>query len=265
MPTSTGQRKRTAKRTLTVPTTRSAIPRHANADSDHANCFPIPWVSLAGCGGGNDNKTDAAVQIDAVTPDCDSYCTVIQANCTGPNAQYAGVDSDAARQSCKQTCASFAAGASVDETSGNTLGCRLHYALDASNPAAAPADCAYAGPAGDAIMAPSPAFCSGGDACTSFCAIEIKACGSRDQPLPGDPTDETNNSIYQYRNMGTCIASCQGFDKTHAYAPSARGNSLACRLYQATQAVISVMPDGVTFCRDTATPPIGRCDGPATP
>jgi hypothetical protein len=99
----------------------------------------------------------------------------------------------------------------------------------------------------------------------SFCAIEIRACGSLDEPLPGDPTDENNNSIYQYRNMTSCIASCHNLDKTHVYSASATGNSLACRLYQATQAVISVMPDGVTFCEDTATPPIGRCDGPAMP
>jgi hypothetical protein len=205
----------------------------------------ITLVSLAGCGG-NDNKADAAVPIDAVALDCDSYCTKIQASCNGPNMQYAGIDSAAAQKSCKQTCESFTRGTSIDETSGNTLACRLHYALDASNATAAPVDCAYAGPAGDAIM--------------------IKACGSLDQPLPGDPTDETNNSIYQFRNMGTCIESCQSLDKTHAYSPSARGNSLACRLYQATQAAISVMPDGVTFCRDTtALPPTGRCAGPATP
>jgi hypothetical protein len=229
--------------------------------------FLIPLATLAGCGS-NAQAVDAAVdvQIDAVTVDCDSYCTVIQANCTGPNAQYAGVDSTAAQTSCKQTCASFTKGTSVDETEGNTLACRLHYAIDASNPTAAPADCAYAGPAGDALTAQAPTFCSGGDHCTSFCAIEIKACGSLDEPIPGDPKDATNNSIYQYVNMANCNRLCKGLDTAHAYSLSATGNSLACRLYQATQAVISVMPDGVAFCADTAaTPPTGRCDGTAMP
>jgi hypothetical protein len=226
----------------------------------------ITLVSFAACGG-NAQAIDAAidVQIDAATLDCDSYCTAIQTNCTGPNAQYGGADGAAARKSCKQTCESFDRGTSIDETPGNTLGCRLHYAIHASNAAMDSTDCAYAGPAGDAIMAPSPASCSGDDPCVSFCAIEIKACGSLEAPLPGDPTDENNNSLYQYRSMTSCMTSCRNFDKSHAYSPSARGDSLACRLYQATQAVTSVMPDGVTFCRDTATPPIGRCDGPAMP
>jgi len=229
--------------------------------------LPIILAALAGCGS-NDHKADAAVQIDAVALDCDSYCTVIQANCTGSNAQFASMDSPAARQSCKQTCALFAAGTSVNEASGNTLGCRLHYAVDASNPTMAPAGCAHAGPVGD-VMAPSPAVCSGGDACTTFCALEIKACGSLDAPLPGDPRDASNNSLYQYRNMADCMRLCSGpgsvLDKNHPYSPSARGDSLACRLYQATQAVISVMPDAVMSCADTAAAPTGRCTGPGTP
>ncbi len=229
--------------------------------------FLIILASVVGCGS-NNPATDAAVPDtavpDAVTLDCDSYCSTIQQNCSGANAQYGGADSAAALQSCKQTCASFSPGTSVNETSGNTLGCRIHYAVAASNPAQAPTDCIHAGPAGDVLTSSSMNFC--GDPCTSFCALEIKACGSLQMPLPGDPKDATNNSLFQYQNMADCVQACAGLDKTHAYSPSARGNSLACRLYQATQAVISVMPNGVMSCADTAsTPPTGRCAGTATP
>ncbi len=228
--------------------------------------FLIILAAVAGCGG-NHPATDAAVPDatpDAVALDCDSYCNAIQLNCTGANAQYGGTDSAAALQSCKQTCASFAPGTSVNETSGNTLGCRIHYALDASNPALAPADCIHAGPAGDVLTASSMEFC--GDPCTSFCAVEIKACGSVQMPLPGNPRDATNNALFQYQNMANCVSACAGLDKTHPYSPAAMGDSLACRLYQATQAVISVMPDGVLYCADTASfPPTGRCAGTATP
>jgi hypothetical protein len=231
--------------------------------------FLITWAALAGCGG-TDHTVDAAIPFDAVALECDRYCTLIQASCTGPNAQYAGMDSATARQSCMQTCAVFAVGTSIDETSGNTLACRLHYAVEASDPIAAPTSCAQAGPVG-AMMLSSPMVCSGDDACTTFCALEIEACGSLEAPLPGNPTDAFNNPLSKYRNMDNCMRLCSGLeghsglDKTHAYSPSAQGDSLACRLYQATQAVISVMPDGVMFCRDTAANPTGRCAGPATP
>jgi hypothetical protein len=231
--------------------------------------FLFALAAIAGCSG-NGHAPDAAIPIDAVDLRCDSYCAVIQANCTGSNAQYAGIDISAGQQSCTRTCESFAMGTSVDETSGNTLACRLHYAVGASNPTADPDTCAQAGPVG-AVMSRSPELCSGDDACTTFCALEIKACGSVEAPLMGDPKDAANNPIYKYRNMANCMRLCSGlegdpgFDKTHAYSPLARGDSLACRLYQATQAVISVMPEGVTFCPDTAAPPTGRCAGPATP
>lgn len=215
------------------------------------NSFLIILAAVTGCG-----SSDPPVQIDAAVPDCDLYCSTIQKNCSGANPQYASTDS------CKQTCLSF--GPSVNETPGNTLGCRFHYAVDASNTARALDDCTRAGPAGDVLTSSSMDFCSDGDACKSFCALEIKACGSLEMPLQGDPRDASNNSIYQYRNMADCMRLCDDpkLDKTHAYSLSAKGDSLACRLYQATQAAIN----GVMFCADTAAAPLtGRCTGPATP
>jgi hypothetical protein len=216
-------------------------------------------VALVGCGGDKKPAVDAAPDVATVALDCSTYCTEIQANCAGSNAQYPDM------AHCTATCASFTVGTSkVTDTSGNTLGCRIYHAGAPSMTAPA-THCVHAGPAGDLLMATPPAFCSGGDVCTSFCTLEIKACGSLDAPLPGDPKDSTNNSIYQYQNMDDCMTSCAAFDKTHAYSTTASGNSLACRLYHATNAAIAVTPNGVMHCPHTAPAPTAPCAGPAMP
>src|SRR4051812_38483230 len=83
------------------------------------------WILavLVGCGDdGGGARVDAAP--DAfVALDCPTYCTEIQANCTGANAQYAD------REHCIAACASFPVGTSkVTDMSGNTLGCRIYHA-----------------------------------------------------------------------------------------------------------------------------------------
>lgn len=214
-------------------------------------------IALAGCGG--DTKPTIDAPPDSVPLDCSTYCAEIQANCTGANAQYPDM------AHCMATCASFAVGTSkVTDMSGNTLGCRIYHAGAPSMMAAA-THCPHAGPAGDLITASPPAFCSGGDVCTSFCTLEIMACGSLDAPLPGNPRDETGNPLFQYRNMADCVTSCAMFDKMHVYSTMAAGDSLACRLYHATSAAIAVAPNGATDCPATADVPTGPCAGTASP
>lgn len=217
-------------------------------------------IVLAGCGGGNNASIDAAIDTPIDVPtlalDCPTYCTQIQRNCTGPNAQYPDQDQ------CTHACASFAVTGMVTDTAGNTLGCRINYAVAASTMATA--HCPHAGPAGDLITAAGPAFCSGGDACTSFCTLEILACGSQVAPLDGDPKDSTGNHIYQYVNQANCVSLCHGWDKTHAYSTMAMGNSLACRLSAAVTASISV-DSAKVFCAYTTDFPTGQCAGPASP
>lgn len=217
-------------------------------------------ITLVGCGGDKKPAIDAGPDSVPVALDCPTYCAKIQANCTGTNAQYTGDP-----MSCAATCMSFPVGtSSVSDTSSNTLGCRIHYAVGASNATAAMADCAYAGPAGDLITASSPAFCSGGDLCTSFCTLEIKACGSLDAPLNGNPTDADGNPLFQYRNTADCMNSCTSFDKTHAYTTTSTGDSLACRLLHATIAASSAS-NAALDCSSTAAAPREHCAGPATP
>jgi len=215
-------------------------------------------IPLAGCGGGKQPAVDAA--IDALALDCSTYCSQVQKNCTGPNLQYAST------AECMGACASFTVGTStVTDTSGNTLGCRIFHA-GAPSVMTAATSCPHAGPAGDLINAPAPAFCSGGDVCASFCTLEILACGSIDAPLPGNPTGVDGNPLFQYRNMERCMSVCGGFDKTHPYSTTAVGDSLACRLYHAVKAATS-LPTSIAgmYCFSTGSNPSGDCAGAASP
>src|SRR4051812_35015453 len=101
-------------------------------------------IALAGCSDGTHRSVDAAVGAP-VTLGCETYCTEIQANCTGANAQYP----DTAH--CFATCMSFTVGTGqTTDMSGNTLECRTFHAGTPSITTPA-THCVYAGPGGDLI------------------------------------------------------------------------------------------------------------------
>jgi hypothetical protein len=228
-------------------------------------------VALAGCGGGNKASSDAANDAPTDTPidmmplalDCPTYCAQIEQHCAGENLQYPSMEQSSTVDPCMRACAVFEppTGKTTD-TTGNTLGCRINHAAAA---AAMPAlECPRAGPAGDAIST-TPGFCSDGDACKSFCALEILACGSLDMPLLGNPRDASNNVIFQYQNLSNCIETCQtDFDKQHSYSTTALGDSLACRLSASVTARIS-LDQAKVFCAYTGPTPIEHCTGTAMP
>jgi len=192
-------------------------------------------LALVGCSDDNKTTVDAAA---AVALDCATYCTEILANCTGDNVQYA----DSAH--CMAACGSFAPGALTDTGGQNTLGCRIYHAGTPS--ATTPAThCPHAGPGGDKTNVVAPAGTCG-DACTSFCTLEIKACG-----VTGDAGGNG-----QYASQAACLTSCAGFpNKDKLYSPASHGDSLACRLYHATNAAIS--GNAVTHCPHTGPSPAG--------
>jgi hypothetical protein len=203
--------------------------------------------ALVACGSDSKPAIDAAPPpIDtpvAVTPSCATYCTNIQANCTAANAQYP----DPAH--CMAACAAFPVGLAAD-TSGNTLGCRVYHsgAPAMMDPAT---HCVHAGPGGDKTSAAAPGTC--GDACTSFCEIEIKACG-----VTGDA-----GGFGQYASQTDCVTKCANFNKVNLYGVTSKGDSLACRLYHATNAAITGMQN--PHCAHTAETPTGPCAGAASP
>jgi hypothetical protein len=62
---------------------------------------------------------------------CPNYCTLALQNCTGPNELYED------RMECGTTCRQdIPEGGTVDDTEGDTLGCRIHaLALAEEEPA----------------------------------------------------------------------------------------------------------------------------------
>lgn len=87
---------------------------------------------------------------------------------------------------------------------------------------------------------------------------------ARKSRASGDPEDARNNPLYQYQSVAQCIDACSKFDMAHPYSTTAMGDSLACRLNEAVQAAISVMPDGAMHCSSTAGIPTGACVGTTT-
>ena len=187
-------------------------------------------IALVGCGG-DSNSPDAAPMPDGrpvLALDCATYCTTIATNCTAANTQYADANH------CMATCAKFTPGTQADTGGQNTLGCRIYHAQNAMVTGMPDVHCPHAGPAGAAISmaTPQPAVC--GDACTSFCTLEISICGSIDAPITGAPA--------QYQNLAACQTACGNFNKSKplvAGATNSSGDSLACRLYHTTNAAIT--------------------------
>jgi hypothetical protein len=231
-------------------------------------------LALVGCSDSAKPAVDAAPDgTPPVALTCQAYCTEVLANCTAGNAQYLDM------AHCLGSCATFPVGTSADQT-GNTLGCRIYHG---GGPAVtdAPTHCPHSGPPGEKLNVATPGFCSGGDLCATFCAEQIKTCGSTDNPV----TIGTTAITPQYKNQAACVAVCKNgdatatpaiapFDLTHLYGPTAGGNSLACRFNHWTNAAANAAVNpptatsiqGVqTHCNHTAPQPTGPCSGAPTP
>ena len=180
---------------------------------------------------------------------CTTYCDTIQAACTGANAQYP----DSAH--CTGTCNLFTPGASTTETMGDTLGCRIYHAQNATLMAgAASTHCPHAGPVGAASDA-ATGVCST-DPCSAFCALDVKVCGTDDAPVVGISN--------RYANLGACMTACAAFAKTPPYsATSPSGNTFACRIYHVTNAAAAASQANSalvnTHCGHTLSPATAVC------
>lgn len=197
---------------------------------------------LAGCSDNNNNNTppaDAAVTPDTMTVDltCTNYCTTITGGCTGTLAQYGGTNAADATAHCMGTCATFMNSATQ---SGDTLGCHLYHAQVAAMPGNAATHCPHAGPGGD-VIGSTTATC--GDPCTNFCTLVQGAC---------------TGANAAYASTADCMTACATFSTTAKYTvdttafPSTNptGNTLACRLYHATNAAVSATA-AATHCAHT--------------
>lgn len=156
------------------------------------------------------------------TPDCQTYCTAIMANCTSTmdadsgatvgNQQYTNMNN------CMNSCKAIPVGASGD-TSGNTLGCRItHAELAKTDPMT---HCPHAGPGGDGV-------CGGN--CDGFCQIAMMYCTA-------------TNDAAVYPSLQDCKAQCAMFPDTVKFNIGVQdGKSVACLLYHSQEAS-SVPPD----------------------
>jgi hypothetical protein len=151
------------------------------------------------------SRQDAAVK--ALT--CAYYCSTIQAACTGAVQQYAA-DAD-----CMHTCAKFTPGA-LDQTTGDTLGCRIYHAEAAMTSAST--HCVHAGPTGGGMCGTATP-----DYCAVFCPLENAICPS----------------AYPATGNGRCAgnAGCPSIASNPPYSSKdTNKNDIQCRFYHLTAA-----------------------------
>lgn len=143
---------------------------------------------------------------------CDAYCDAVQAACSASLLQYES------RTACLALCRTFPVG-TVDDTSGNTLGCRLRVANLIST--TGEGNCAAAGPGGAGQC---------GTDCESFCQSASVVC----------PTDFT--SVADCTQQCAQIPSCGTYHVVPNQTPDEY--SVQCRLFHVTSASL----DATTHC-----------------
>jgi hypothetical protein len=162
---------------------------------------------------------------------CEEYCALMRDHCVGDAAQYR----DDAQ--CLTICRTFPEG-TLDDDRVNTVSCRRRYASKArylAGPELA-ADCSNAGPGGNGRC---------GSYCEGLCTVTMAAC-NRDVSDP-----------YFYASLEDCLADCGPLPSSrYQYGTEASGNSLECRLFHASSALMADADEhcehslGITLCTD---------------
>lgn len=145
---------------------------------------------------------------------CERYCEAITEACTGDSTQYTDLEA------CLLTCPDFAEG-SADDMEGNTLGCRLNYALKA--PSEPITYCTWAGPGGDGVC---------GSNCEGFCSLMAATC-----------TEESTRAAVDYfPTTEECLSACEEVPQRGPYSATNETTTggadiFECRLYHVTAAI----------------------------
>ena len=169
-------------------------------------------------------------------PSCELLCNTLEQNCSGGNAQYAS------KADCLEVCskqAKWPTGA-TGAVSGNTLGCRLNYAVQAGkNPAGAASLCQAAGPSGNSVC---------GTWCENYCHLWEMNCLT---PFPE-----------VYDSLPACLSKC-GPVKNSGAPGATSGNNIQCRLSQ----LILAGKNAATYCPQAKipAPPGSACIDPPPP
>jgi len=174
-------------------------------------------------GTGGSMSADAGNKADGGggTPTCAAYCTAIMANCTGGDGSSGSSGPDAtkthqqytSKDNCMAACLAFPVG-TINDESGNTLGCRLYHAGAAK--ADADTHCPHAGPSGDGVC---------GSACDGYCQLVKKYCVGTAKIYADDAECHTR-----------CAATT---DDVRFNIGTQEGNHVACLLYHAQEAPLA--------------------------
>ena len=197
----------------------------------HKTLLSFLVVAAVGCGSDSSKNvdakaggSDAAVDAAPLTLDCQSYCTGIQAACTGTHSQFSSM------QNCMDTCAKWTPG-TLGAQSGDTLACRVYHTMAAqSDPTT---HCTHAGPTGGGVC--------GTNTCATFCPLESAICAG----------------TYAANGAQSCATLCPGFASTNMPYNSMdqSGNTIECRFYHLTAA----STDPTTHCPHTSSTGGGVC------
>ena len=176
---------------------------------------------------------------EPLDPTCADYCAVVTTACTGEYAQY---EDEAACLTYCETSAALPLGTS-DDTSGNTVGCRMYHAgvaaTDTGDGSAAGLHCPHAGPTGANVC---------GTWCDNYCHLAMGNC--------------TDGDVL-FESADACETVCAGY-AADGEAGDAGGDSVQCRIYHLG---VAGTPDGASVhcphgaedgggvCVDTEEPP----------
>lgn len=146
-----------------------------------------------------------------VVASCESYCSLVSANCAGEHAQYAS------EEDCLAFCRFLPLqqpAREVEEKYAPSVACRQYWADSPSRTDPA-GYCLAAGPFGGGVC---------GDRCTAFCDVVLAACS------PEAPDHAV------YGTTPECATACVSFsyreDGGEAPTGPEDGDTLNCRLYQ---------------------------------
>lgn len=162
-------------------------------------------------------------------PDCNSYCHLEMAECTGMNATYESL------AQCKAVCAALPQG-TVEDTTENTLGCRKYHSYNALvDP---DGHCSHTGPGGDGHCGSSVQPTDGVTGnCESYCILLEHACNARTPGLGTADTFEAN-----HESLAACQEACGNVtgakpNSHYSIDPLPAGDTLQCRLLHVSRAL----------------------------
>jgi hypothetical protein len=186
---------------------------------------------------GESGQGGEAGQKSAPADPCDEYCTAMDADCAGNDAQYRD------RDQCMKICHLLPEG-TPGGADDDSVECRLKYVqkMRYANGSELSGYCQEAGPSGDAKC---------GSVCEAYCALMAEVCTA---DVAG---------VYHFASDADCMQTCAALPPaTVPYSTTnplvSDGNHVLCRLFHVTSAAMADADEhcehamGVTLCEATS-------------